>query len=129
MDLPFGQIKDAELTMEFSSADYTVPLVIAAIRERLDMLNEMGIRFLGVATDLSVGPSPVFRPVFVKAHFLSTKGSAREILERTYEVVWEALAQTFPSDVEWAEAKSDYANYTSSQADLLRARAEVSRND
>jgi len=127
MDLPFGQIDDAKLTMEFSSADYTVPLVIAAIRERLDMLNEMGIRFLGVATDIPAGPSPVFRPVSIKAHFLSTKGSHRDVLERTYEVVWEGIAQTFPSDKDWAEAKSDYADFTCSQADLLRARVEASK--
>jgi hypothetical protein len=127
MNMPFGTIDADKLVIEFSSADYTVPLVLAAIRERLDMLNEMGVKFLGVATDVPAGPSPVFRPVAIKAHFLCCKSDSQKVLERCYEVVWEAMAHTFPSENEWAEAKADYAHFTSAQADLLRARAEASR--
>jgi len=128
MDLPYGKIEDKTLEMRFSSADFTVASVLAALREHLDMLREMGAIFLGVATDVPAGPQPVFRPVDVKAIFEFTgSGDAAKALRRAYEVVWQGIVATFPAEPEWATAKEGYAHYISSQAELLRARVESTR--
>lgn len=123
MYMPFGRIEDKVLSIDFSSADFSVASVLAAIRTHLDMLQEMGIAFLGVSTDIPAGPSPVFRPVPISAVFeYSGKEAPQPVLERAYQVVWQGVVNTFPSEPEWAAAKRDYAQFISSQADLLRAR-------
>jgi hypothetical protein len=126
MELPFGSISANKLEMQFSTADYSVANVFRAVREHLDMLNEMGVIFLGLTTDVSAGSRQVFQPVPIKAVFYSpTADNAIEILERTYQIVWKGLVNTFPDEAEWAESKAAYAEFIASQADLLRARAEV----
>jgi len=111
--------------MSFSSADFSVASVIAAIRLHLDMLEEMCVLFLGCTTEVPAGPSPVFRPVDIKAVFEYTgSDEAKPVLERAYQIVWRGVVDTFPSECEWAEAKGDFAKFISAQADLLRARVE-----
>ena len=128
MDLPYGNIEDKTLAMRFSSADFTVASVLSALREHLDMLREMDVVFLGVATDVPAGPQPVFRPVDVKAVFEYVgSGNADDVLRRSYEIVWQGIVATFPDEPEWAVAKEGYAHYISSQAELLRARTESNR--
>ena len=130
MNLPFGEIENARLTINFSSADYSIASIICAIREHLDMLREMGVTFLGAATDAPPGPSPVFKPVSIKAIFEYTGGSgAEKYLQRTYEIIWEGVVNTFPKESEWAESKKGYAEYIRAQADLLRARMEGEMKD
>ena len=75
MDMPYGEVKDRVLEMRFSSADYSVASVLAACREHLDKLNEMGVEFLGTATEVGMGSGAVFRPVDIVAKFELT-GSA-----------------------------------------------------
>ena len=62
MDLPFGTIDGKRLEVRFSTADFSVATVIAGICEHLDMFEELGVVFLGVATDVPAGPQPVFQP-------------------------------------------------------------------
>jgi len=128
MEMPFGNVEGRMLSMDFSSADFSVALVLSAVRTHLDMLQEMGVTFLGISTDVPAGPSPVFRPVPVRAVFEYTgSGDAASVLERTYQVVWQGVVNTFPDESEWAAAKKDYAQFIVSQADLLRARVESER--
>lgn len=130
MNLPFGEIKDNRLTIDFSSADYSVASVLNAVRERYDMFGEMQVAFLGVSTEIPGGPSPVFRPVAIQTIFeYCGTGDARKTLERVYVQMWEAIALTFPSEAAWASAKADFGHYISSQADLLRARIESGKAD
>ena len=125
MDIPYGDIEGNMLTMAFSSADFSVASVLSAVREHLDVLAQMDVVFLGTATEVPAGPTPVFRPVSVQATFEYTgRGDAREVLEKTYRIVWQGIVSTFPSEAEWAAAKKDFAQFISSQADLLRARVE-----
>ncbi|MGD8240100.1 MAG: hypothetical protein PVH68_16210 [Armatimonadota bacterium] len=125
MDTPYGDIEANILTMSFSSADFSVASVMAAVREHLDVLTQMDVVFLGTATEVPTGPTPVFRPVNVQAVFEYTgRGDAREVLERAYRMVWQGIVGTFPSETDWAAAKKDFAQFISSQADLLRARVE-----
>ena len=125
MDIPYGDIEGNMLTMAFSSADFSVASVLSAVREHLDVLTQMDVVFLGTATEVPAGPTPVFRPVSVQATFEYTgRGDAREVLEKTYRIVWQGIVSTFPSEAEWAAAKKDFAQFISSQADLLRARVE-----
>ena len=42
-------------------------------------------------------------------------------------LVWEGIVNTFPDEPDWAAAKGDYAQFISSQAELLRARVESER--
>lgn len=130
MYMPYGEIEEKVLKIDFSSADFSVASVLGAIRTHLDMLQEMDVIFLGVATDVPAGPSPVFRPVPVSAAFEYVgSGEAKAVLERTYQVVWQGVVNTFPDEVEWAAAKRDYAQFISAQADLLRARVESEKGE
>jgi len=125
VEMPFGEIDGKVLDVKFSSADFSVASVIAAIREHLDMLGEMEVVFLGVATDVSPGPTPVFQPVAIKASFEYVgPDPAQHVLERTYQIVWQGIVNTFPAESEWAMSKQAFASFISAQADLLRARLE-----
>jgi hypothetical protein len=128
MNMPFGEIKDKVLEVRFSSADYSIATVITAIREHLDLLQETGVKFLGAATDVYSGPTPVFKPTDIKAIFEFTgSGDGKACLERAYEVIWQGIVKTFPDENEWSEAKNDFAQYILAQADLLRARTESAK--
>ncbi len=127
MQLPFGVIEGDLLEIQFSSADYSIATVLAAIREHLDKLEEMEVVFLGAETDLPEGNAPVFKPVAIKAIFqyagsLDTKTT----LERAYRVVWQGIVSTFPGETDWAASKQAFGHYVVSQADLIRARSETS---
>lgn len=128
MQMPYGDINGNVLKMRFSSADFSVASVVSAIREHLDVMEELGVKFLGIATEVSAGPTPVFRPTNIEAVFeYCKKDSCGDCLERTYQVIWKGVIDTFPGEAEWAQAKSDFAQFISAQADLLRARIESSR--
>ncbi len=128
MNMPFGEIKDKSLEIRFSSADYSIATVLTAIREHIDVLQEIGVKFLGAATEVYSGPTPVFRPTDIKAVFEYTgSGDGKVCLERAYEVIWQGIVRTFPDESEWAEAKGNFAQYILSQADLLRARTESAK--
>lgn len=128
MQMPYGDIDGNMLTMRFSSADFSVASVITAIREHLDVMEELGVRFLGLATEVSAGPTPVFRPTSIEAKFeYAGDGKCALCLERTYQVIWKGVIDTFPGEAEWAQAKSAFAQFISAQADLLRARTDSSR--
>jgi len=128
MQMPYGEVDGNMLEMRFSSADFSVASVIAAIREHLDVLEEVGVRFLGVATDVQSGPTPVFRPTDIKATFeYCGSGDPKAALERTYQVIWQGIVLTFPDEAEWAESKRDFGQFILSQAELLRARTESSK--
>jgi len=126
--MPFGEIDGNVVDINFSSADFSVASVLAAIREHLDMLGEMGVTFLGIATEVPSGPTPVFQPVAIKASF-EYMGSdpATRVLERTYQIVWQGIVNTFPPESEWAVSKEAFGHYITAQADLLRARIESTR--
>ncbi|MEP0813339.1 MAG: hypothetical protein HRF49_01565 [bacterium] len=126
MFMPFGEIQGRVLTMSFSSADFSVASVLTALREHLDLLNEMKIEFAGVATDVGSGDPRVFKPVMINASFEYTgEGDGRAELERAYHIIWKGVVFTFPDEEDWATAKESYSAYISSQADLLRARTET----
>jgi hypothetical protein len=128
MQMPFGSIDGSVLTIRFSTADFSVASVIGAIRCHLDSMEELGVRFLGLATETPSGPTPVFRPTNIEAKFeFAGDGKAEAVLERTYQVIWKGVIDTFPGEDEWAQAKSNFADFISAQADLLRARIESSR--
>lgn len=128
MYMPFGEIKDNLLTVSFSSADFSIATVLTAIKERCDMFAEMKVQFLGASTEIPNTPSPVFRPVAIKAFFEHTGGGdPRQVLEKVYTHLWEAVALTFPAEPAWATAKGDFAQFISSQADLIRARIESNK--
>ena len=128
MNMPFGEIKDKALEIRFSSADYSIATVLTAVREHIDVLQEMGVKFLGAATDVYAGPTPVFRPTDIKACFeYAGSGDGRGCLERAYEVIWQGIVRTFPDENEWAEAKASFGQFILAQADLLRARTEGSK--
>jgi hypothetical protein len=127
MDFPFGTISGDRLEVRFSTADFSVATVIAGIHEHLDMFEEMGVEFLGVATDVPAGPQPVFQPADIKAHFrFAGAGKAEEVLKRVYLALWRGVVANFPDELEWAESKSHFADFIMAQADLLRARGETS---
>jgi hypothetical protein len=127
MDLPFGTIDGARLEARFSTADFSVATVIAGIAEHIDMFEELGVTFLGVATDVPAGPQPVFQPAEIKAHFQAEKsGEAEAKLQRVYTTLWKGVVANFPDELEWSEAKSNFADFVAAQADLLRARGETS---
>ncbi|HNV70310.1 MAG TPA: hypothetical protein PKO06_11475 [Candidatus Ozemobacteraceae bacterium] len=128
MFLPFGEIKENRLIVSFSSADYSVATVLNAVKERLDIFGEMKVTFLGASTEIPSGPSPVFRPVAIQAFFeYQGSGDARPALEKTYALVWESVALTFPGEAAWATAKGDFGRFISSQAELLRARTDSTK--
>lgn len=125
MDIPYAEINGKIMVMSFSSADFSVANVLSALREHLDMLEEMDVAFTGISTDIPTGPSPVFRPVAIKAQFeYRGKGNAKQVMERTYQIVWRGIVTTFPGEADWAEARAAYSNFIVAQADLLRVRLE-----
>lgn len=125
MQLPFGTIEGDILEVEFSTADYSIAAVLAAIREHLDKLEEMDVLFLGAQTDVPSANTPVFKPVAIKAIF-QYAGSLdpKSTLERAYRVVWQGIVSTFPTEKDWAVSKEAFGHFIVSQADLIRARAE-----
>jgi hypothetical protein len=127
MQMPYGDIDGNVLTMRFSSADFSIATVITAIGEHLDAMEELGVVFLGAETAIPSGPTQVFRPTAIEAKFEHTgDGDGAKRLERTYQAIWKGVIATFPSESEWAEAKSDFGQFITAQADLLRARTESS---
>ncbi len=128
MNMPFGEIKDKVLTVKFSTADFSIALVLNAIKVHLDVIEEMGVVFSGAQTEVIAGPTPVFQPVPVVAHFeFIGKGGEREALEKVYKTVWQGVVGSFPDETCWAEAKEAYSAFISAQADLLRARIEANK--
>jgi hypothetical protein len=128
MNLPYGEIKDNILHMKFSTADFSIASVISAVKVHLDVIEEMGVVFLGAQTDIVTGPGPVFQPVPVVAQFAYTgKGASKDILEKVYRIIWQGIVSSFPDESQWSEAKEAYASFIAAQADLLRARIEASK--
>lgn len=127
MSLPFGRIEDNLLEAAFSTADFSVATVIAGIREHLDMFEEMGVCFLGVATQVPATVSANMQPVNIVAKFKYTgEGDAAGVLNRVYRVLWKGVINNFPDEIEWSEAKGNYSEYILAQADMLRAQKENS---
>ncbi|KPK62400.1 hypothetical protein AMJ83_11095 [candidate division WOR_3 bacterium SM23_42] len=128
MKLPYGEIKDNMLIMKFSTADFSIASVLNAIKIHIDVIENMGVTFLGAQTDIVAGPTPVFQPVPVIAQFeYVSKGSAKDTLEKVYKVVWQGIVASFPDETCWSDAKESYAAFITAQADLLRARVEASK--
>lgn len=128
MNLPFGEIKNNLLIMKFSTADYSIASVLGAIKIHLDVIEEMGVIFLGAQTEIVAGPAPVFQPVPVIAQFeYIGKGNAKEVLEKVYRLVWQGIVNSFPDETCWSQAKQAYSAFISAQADLLRARIEATK--
>ncbi|MCX7995945.1 MAG: hypothetical protein N3A65_09315 [candidate division WOR-3 bacterium] len=128
MNLPFGEIRNNLLIMKFSTADYSISSVLAAIRTHLDVIEEMGVTFLGAQTEIVAGPTPVFQPVPVVAQFEYTgKGDVKATLEKVYKLVWQGVVNSFPDETCWSQAKQAYSDFISAQADLLRARIEATK--
>ncbi|KPK73532.1 hypothetical protein AMJ87_01380 [candidate division WOR_3 bacterium SM23_60] len=128
MNLPYGEIKGNVLKMSFSTADFSIASVVSAIKVHIDVVEELGVAFLGAQTDVVAGPTPVFQPVPVIAQFEYTgKGGAKEVLERVYKIVWQGIVNSFPDETRWSEAKEAYASFIAAQADLLRARIEAAK--
>ena len=129
MNLPYGEIKENILMIKFSTADFSIASVLNAVKIHLDVIEEMGVTFLGAQTDLVAGPSPVFQPVPVIAQFAFVgKGAARDTLEKVYKIVWQGVVNSFPDETCWSQAKQAYASFISAQADLLRARVESTKD-
>jgi hypothetical protein len=128
MNLPYGEIKNTMLVMKFSTADFSIASVISAIKMHIDVIENMGVTFLGAQTEVVAGPTPVFQPVPVIAQFEYTgKESAQPILEKVYKTVWQGIVNSFPDETSWSQAKEAYASFIAAQADLLRARVEASK--
>lgn len=128
MTIPYGEIKESILIVKFSTADFSIASVLNAIKIHLDVIENMGVVFLGAQTEVVAGPSPVFQPVPVNAQFEYTgKGSAKETLEKVYKIVWQGIVASFPDEETWSGAKEAYAAFIGAQADLLRARIEASK--
>ncbi|NOR18321.1 hypothetical protein GQ543_11530 [candidate division WOR-3 bacterium] len=128
MNLPYGEIKNNVLKMKFSTADFSIASVLNAIKVHIDVIEEMGVLFLGAQTELVAGPTPVFQPVPVIAQFeYTSKGVAKETLEKVYKVVWQGIINSFPDEKSWSNAKEAYSSFIAAQADLLRARIEASQ--
>ena len=129
MEMPYGAVEGKVLRINFSSADYSVASVMAAVREHIDVLEPMEVKFLGCETEVTSGPTPVFAPVPIVARFEYAGGlsSVGEILEKVYELIWHGVVVTFPSEAEWATAKQAFSDFIVAQADLLRARVDTMR--
>ncbi|MHC4780928.1 MAG: hypothetical protein ACYTFG_20340 [Planctomycetota bacterium] len=125
MQVPFGLIEGDLLEMQFSTADYSIASIIAAVREHLDKLEEMDVHFLGAETNVPEGNTPVFKPVCIKAVFQYVGNlDQKSTLERAYRVIWQGIVSTFPCEKDWAVSKQAFGHFIVSQADLLRARNE-----
>ena len=130
MQLPFGAIDGNVLEVNFSTADYSIPAVLSAVREHLDRLEEMNVIFLGAQTVVPSGPTPVFKPVSIAAIFeYIGKGDARPVLERAYTVIWHGIVTVFPNETDWSKAKECFGSFIVSQADLIRARTEAAAEE
>lgn len=128
MNLPYGEIKDNMLIMQFSTADYSVASVLSAIKVHIDVIEELGVTFLGAQTDVVAGPTPVFQPVPVIVQFeYMGKGSGKEVLNKVYKTVWNGIIASFPDETGWSTAKEAYSSFIAAQADLLRARIEANK--
>ena len=128
MTLPYGEIKDSILVVKFSTADFSIASVLNAIKLHLDVIENMGVHFQGAQTEVVAGPAPVFQPVPVIAQFeYAGKGSAKEVLEKVYKIVWQGIVASFPDEETWSGAKEAYAAFIAAQADLLRARIEATK--
>ena len=128
MNLPYGEIKGNTLIMRFSTADFSIASVLSAIKIHLDVIENMGVSFLGAETEVVTGPNPVFQPVPVIAQFeYRGNDNAQPVLERVYQTVWQGIVNSFPDESTWAEAKEAYSAFITAQADLLRARIEAAR--
>ncbi|UCG29916.1 MAG: hypothetical protein JSV53_10510 [candidate division WOR-3 bacterium] len=128
MNLPYGEIKGNVLVMKFSTADFSIASVMNAIKVHIDVIENMDVVFLGAQTDIVAGPTPVFQPVPVVVQFeYMAKGSAKDVLEKVYKIVWQGIVASFPDESCWSEAKEAYAAFIAAQADLLRARVEASK--
>ncbi len=128
MNLPYGEIKDSVLKMKFSTADFSIASVLTSIKVHIDVIEELGVTFLGAQTEIVAGPSPVFQPVPVIAQFEHIgKGSAKDTLEKVYKLVWQGIVESFPDETCWSQAKEAYSSFIAAQADLLRARIEASK--
>jgi len=128
MNLPYGEINGNTLIMKFSTADYSIASVLNAIKVHVDVIENMGVVFLGAQTDVVAGPTPVFQPVPVVVQFEYTgKGSAKETLENVYKIIWQGIVSSFPDETCWSDSKEAYAAFIMAQADLLRARIEASK--
>ena len=114
--------------MNFSTADFSIASVLSAIKIHVDVIENMGVVFLGAQTEVVAGSTPVFQPVPVIVQFEYTgKGSAKEILEKVYKIAWQGIVASFPDESCWSEAKEAYAAFIAAQADLLRARVDASK--
>ena len=129
MEMPYGEVEGKVLTVNFSTADYSVATVMAAVREHIDVLDPMEVKFLGCETEVPTGPTPVFQPVPIKARFEYVGGGTgvRSVLEKVYELIWHGIVVTFPSESDWATAKQAFSDFVVAQADLLRARVDSMR--
>ena len=128
MNLPYGEIKGSVLKMTFSTADFSISSVLSAIKVHLDVIQELGVTFLGAQTEVFAGPTPVFQPVPVVAQFEYTdKGGAKDVLQKVYTIVWQGIVSSFPDETCWSQAKEAYASFIAAQADLLRARTEAAK--
>lgn len=126
MHLPFGSIEGTTLTALFSTADFSVATVIAGIREHLDMFEEMGVSFMGVATDVPANAPAGQRPLNIIATFhYRGVGESEGTLARVYSLLWKGVLAHFPDELEWSEAKSNYADFVAAQAEMLRAQNET----
>ncbi|MGV9103961.1 MAG: hypothetical protein ACOC38_04160 [Promethearchaeia archaeon] len=121
--LPYGEVKDNKLIMEFSAFDIDLPVVAAGIRERSDVLREIDVIFAGFGSEL---PENVSRqsPVTIKAFFeyVGKGDDVKTLLKRAYHLVWSGMIQEFPDLTDWAAAKADLSSLTFAQAELLNAR-------
>lgn len=129
MELPYGKIEGNVLKMSFSTADYSIATVLSALKEHLDVIKEMGVKFLGAQTEVSIQPG-VFQPVPITVIFeYEGKEKPEKVLEKVYGLIWEGIVATFPDEKTWSEAKANFAEFIFAQADLLRARLESMKTE
>ncbi|TFF91903.1 hypothetical protein EU545_02625 [Candidatus Thorarchaeota archaeon] len=121
--LPYGTISGKKLVMHFSAFDMDLPVIAAGIRERMDVLKELGVAFAGFGTEV---PKKMTEqsPATVKCFFeyVGDGSNAALILKRVYHLVWGGMIEEFPDLDLWAVAKADLANLTIAQSEILRAR-------
>ncbi|TXT55094.1 MAG: hypothetical protein BAJATHORv1_40003 [Candidatus Thorarchaeota archaeon] len=121
--LPYGTIKGKKLIMHFSAYDIDLPVIAAGIRERMDVLRELGVSFSGFGTEVPKDMTEQ-NPAVVKAffEFVGSGSDSDVILKRAYHLIWGGMIEEFPDLLEWAAAKSDLSSLTFAQADVMRAR-------
>lgn len=122
--LPYGKISKKKLVMHFSAYDIDLPVIAAGIRERMDVLKELGVAFAGFGTEIPENMSEQ-SPALVKCFFeFVGEGDANVILKRVYHLIWGGMIMEFPDIEEWAAAKADLSALTLAQAEVIRARKE-----